>query len=125
MLVPFKLGLGGPIGSGKQWMSWIALGDLVRVLTFSLDTATLQGPVNAVTPQPVTNKQFAKTLGRVLRRPAVLPAPAFVVKLMFGKDCAEATALGSFRVVPKRLPGLGFAFESAELEAALRHELDR
>lgn len=123
MLPPFKLGLGGPIGDGRQWMSWIGLHDLVRLLVFCIDTPSVSGPINAVAPKPLTNRDLTKTLGRVLRRPAILPIPRFAPKLIYGKDCAEATALGSFRVVPKRALDTGFVFEFAELDDALRHEL--
>lgn len=124
MLPPFKLGLGGPIGDGQQWMSWIGLHDLVRLLVFCIDTPSVSGPINAVAPEPVTNRGFTKVLGRVLNRPTALPIPSFAPKLLYGKDCAEATALGSFRVVPKRAQAAGFSFEFADLDAALKHELN-
>ena len=124
MLLPFKLGLGGVVGSGKQWMSWVALTDLVRILEHAIDTPEITGPINAVAPKPVTSKQFTKALGRVLNRPTILPVPGFAIKLLYGKDCAEATALGSIRAVPKRLIDAGFVFEYAELDKALKHELD-
>ncbi|MEM9345048.1 MAG: TIGR01777 family oxidoreductase [Planctomycetota bacterium] len=123
MLPPFKLGLGGPIGNGEQMMSWVALHDLIRILIYCIDTPAISGPVNAVAPDPVSNREFTKALGRVIKRPTVLPVPRFAPKLLFGKDCAEATALGSFRVIPKRLLDVGFAFQCGNLEEALLHEL--
>lgn len=125
MLTPFKLGLGGVVGSGKQWMSWIALTDLVRIIEHALDRPEVSGPINAVAPEPVTNRQFTKALGKVLRRPTVLPVPGFAPKLLYGGECAEALVLGSIRVVPKRLIDAGFTFQFTDLNAALRHELGR
>lgn len=123
MLLPFKLGLGGPIGSGHQWMSWISLTDLVRILIHAIDTPAASGPINAVTTEPVTNRMFTKALGRALSRPTLLPVPAFAIKLLYGKACAEVTALSSIRVVPKRLTDQGFAFDFPELKGAIKHEL--
>ncbi|MEM6257633.1 MAG: TIGR01777 family oxidoreductase [Planctomycetota bacterium] len=123
MLPPFKLGLGGPIGDGKQMMSWIALHDLTRILVYCIDTPAISGPVNAVAPEPVSNRDFTKALGRAIKRPTLLPVPRFAPKLLFGKDCAEATALGSFRVIPKRLLDAGFVFEFGNLDEALLHEM--
>lgn len=125
MLVPFKLGLGGVVGSGKQWMSWVALTDLVGILEYALDTPEITGPINAVAPEPVTNHQFTKSLGRVLHRPTILPVPGFAPKLLYGKACAEALVLGSIRVVPKRLLNAGFKYQFTDLDAALHHELNR
>jgi hypothetical protein len=123
MLPPFKLGLGGPIGDGKQWMSWIALHDLVRVLLFCIDTPAIAGPVNAVAPEPATNRDFTHALGDALRRPTILPVPSFAPKLLYGSECAEALVLGSIRVNPKRLTDAGFRFDYPDLPAALKHEL--
>lgn len=123
MLTPFKLGFGGPVGKGTQYMSWITLHDLIAILIKAIDTPTLAGPVNAVAPNAVTSADFAKTLGRVLKRPAVLPAPAFALKLLYGNECAENIVLASIRVAPKRLIDAGFAFEYPALESAIRHEL--
>ena len=125
MLPPFKIGLGGVVGSGKQWMSWVALTDLVRILEHAIDTPDIAGPINAVAPDPVTNKQFTKALGRALKRPAVLPVPSFAPKLLYGSECAEATALRSIRAVPKRLLDAGFSFEFTDLDAALKHAMGR
>src|SRR5215216_3640581 len=102
MLTPFRLSLGGVIGSGNQYMSWIALDDLVRVIQFTLSAAALAGPVNAVAPTPVTNREFTKTLGNVLRRATILPMPAFAAKLAFG-EMADEMLLGGARVEPRAL----------------------
>lgn len=124
MLLPFRLGIGGRLGSGEQWMSWIALDDMVRALRYLVDTPTLRGPVNLVAPEPVRNVEFTKVLARVLDRPAVLPVPAFALKLLFGA-MADNTILASQRVAPKELAGAGFAFRHPRLEEALRFELTR
>lgn len=124
MLPPFKLGLGGVVGSGNQWMSWIALTDLVRMIEYAIDTPDIAGPINAVAPDPATNHQFTKALGRVLKRPTILPVPGFAPKLLYGSECAQALVLGSIRVIPKRMTDAGFTFQFTDLDAALRHELD-
>jgi uncharacterized protein (TIGR01777 family) len=124
MLLPFQLGLGGVVGSGRQYWSWIALDDLVSTIVFCLATGSIEGPVNAVAPRPVTNREFTKTLGRVLHRPTVFPMPAFLARLALG-EMANDLLLASTRVVPKRLAGAGFRFEYPELETALRHVLAR
>jgi uncharacterized protein (TIGR01777 family) len=118
MLPPFRLGLGGRVGSGRQYWSWITLPDLVRVILFAVHTTTLHGPVNAVAPQPVTNRQFTKTLGRVLHRPTILPMPAFAARLMLG-EMADGLLLASARVVPEKLQEHGFDYQYPELQAAL------
>lgn len=125
MLLPFKLGLGGVVGRGDQWMSWIALTDLIRIIEHAIDTPEISGPISAVAPEPATNRQFTKALGRVLRRPTVLPVPGFAPKLLYGRECANALVLGSIRVVPRRLLDAGFIFEFPDLDKALRHELGR
>jgi len=122
MLPPFRLGLGGPVGSGKQWMSWIALDDLTALIEHCLDDPSLAGPVNAVAPHPAINREFAKTLGRVLRRPAVLPLPAFAVRLLLG-EMGRDLLLASARAVPEAALRAGFAFRFPRLEYALRHVL--
>jgi uncharacterized protein (TIGR01777 family) len=122
MLTPFKLGAGGVLGSGQQYMSWIALDDIVGIIHHALHTEALRGPVNAVAPQAVTNRDFTKTLGRVLRRPTVLPMPAPVVRLLFG-EMGDTLLLSSTRVVPARLEASGYAFRYPDLEGALRHLL--
>jgi len=124
MLPPFRLGAGGPIGGGRQWMSWITLDDLVGAVHHLMFAEDARGPVNAVAPEPVTQRGFAKALGRALRRPAFLPLPALAVRALFG-EMGEATVLASQRVRPGRLSELGFAFESPELEPALRGLLGR
>ena len=124
MLTPFKLGVGGKLGSGRQYMSWVSLDDLVGIIQFALTTDALAGRVNAVSPNPVTNLQFTRTLGRVLGRPTVLPLPAFAARLAFG-EMADELLLASTRVEPARLLGAGYAFRHAELESALRHLLGK
>ena len=119
MLPPFRMGLGGPMGSGRQWISWISLNDQVRAIEHALATDGLRGPVNLVSPNPMTNAMFATTLGRVLRRPALMPLPAFALELMFG-EMAEATVLAGQRVVPQALGGAGFQCAEPTLEGALR-----
>jgi uncharacterized protein (TIGR01777 family) len=122
MLTPFRLGLGGVVGGGHQWVSWIGLADLVAVLTHLLTRNDIAGPVNAVAPAPVTNGELTKTLGRVLRRPTLCPLPAFAVRLLFG-EMGEAALLGSARVLPARLQASGFRFATPELDGALRAAL--
>jgi len=122
MLMPFRLGVGGVIGSGQQYISWIALDDLVRVIQFTLHAAALCGPVNAVAPEPVTNREFTKTLGRILGRPTVLPMPASAARLAFG-EMADEMLLGGARVEPRVLSTAGFNFKYPQLEPALRDEL--
>lgn len=122
MLPAFRAGAGGRLGSGTQWMSWIALHDLVRAVRFAIDAEELAGPVNAVAPHPVTNGEFTGTLARVLRRPAVIPVPAFALRMLFG-EMADLTLLASQRVTPSRLEGAGFRFDHPLLQDALRHEL--
>ena len=122
MLLPFRLGLGGPVGSGRQWWSWIALDDVVAAVDHVLATPGLRGPVNLVSPEPVTNREFARALGRVLRRPAFLPMPAFAARLALG-EMADAAILASVRATPLRLLESGFAFAHPSLEPALQHIL--
>ncbi len=122
MLPLFRLGLGGPLGSGRQYVSWIALPDLIRAIEFVLACQDLQGPVNLVSPQPVTNRQWTALLGQVLRRPALLPAPPLALRLAVG-EMADAMLLSSTRAVPRRLQQAGFVFEDAELLPALQRAL--
>jgi uncharacterized protein (TIGR01777 family) len=124
MLPPFKLGMGGKLGSGAQWMSWIALDDLIGALHFLLFTPSLSGPVNVTSPNPVTNAVFAKTLGHVLGRPAIAAVPSLVLKLTFG-EMAETMLLAGQRVVPRKLEAAGFEFRYPRLEEALRWELGK
>ena len=124
MLFPFRLGLGGRIGSGKQYMSWIAIDDLVAVILHALTCDKLSGPVNAVAPNPVTNLEFTKTLGRVLRRPTVFSVPSWAARLAWG-EMADDLLLASARVEPTRLASSGYVFQYPELEGALRHVLGK
>ena len=118
MLLPFKLGLGGRIGSGRQWMSWIDLQDMAGAILHILKTDLLQGPVNMVAPRPVTNGEFTKTLAGVLHRPAIFPVPAFAAKLAFG-EMADELLLSSQRVEPAKLTASGYPFRFKELKASL------
>ena len=124
MLTPFKLGAGGKLGSGDQYMSWISLDDVVSAIRFALENERLEGPVNATAPHPATNLAFTKTLGRVLGRPTIAPMPAFAARLVFGK-MADELLLASINVLPRRLQSAGFTFATPELEPALRHVLGR
>ncbi len=121
MLPVFRIGLGGRIATGAQWMSWIGLHDLVRVIRFAIASADMNGAVNAVAPGPVTNAEFTATMGRVLRRPAALPVPAFALRALFGEGAA--VMLASQRVIPERLQKAGFEFDEPALEGALKREL--
>jgi uncharacterized protein (TIGR01777 family) len=124
MLTPFKLGVGGRIGSGHQWMSWIDIQDMVGAIHFLLQNARVSGPVNMVAPNPVTNTEFTKTLAAVLARPAIFPVPAFAVKLGFG-EMGETALLGSQRVEPRALMNGGYSFHFSGLQASLEHLLGR
>jgi len=124
MLPAFKMGAGGRIGSGKQYLSWIAIDDLVQIILFAIATEALRGPANAAAPNPVTNLVFTKTLGRVLGRPAVFPMPAFAVRLAFG-EMGKELLLASTRLEPARLLKAGYQFRFPELEPALRYLLGR
>jgi uncharacterized protein (TIGR01777 family) len=124
MLTPFKMGVGGKIGDGQQWMSWIDAQDMVGAIHHILKSDLLQGPVNMVAPKPVTNAEFAKTLGGVLSRPAILPVPAFAVKLAFG-EMGETVLLGSQRVEPTQLVMSGYPFRFSSLRASLENTLRR
>jgi len=117
MILPFKLGVGGPIGSGREWMSWIHVRDVVGIVLDALTNERLEGAINATAPEPVPNREFAKALGRVLHRPAVLPTPVFGLKLMFG-GFADILATGQ-RVVPARALEAGYRFSHPDLEPAL------
>jgi len=119
MLTPFKMGIGGVLGSGRQYMSCISIDDCVTAIVYALSTNSLSGPVNVVGPVPVTNAEFTKTLGRVLGRPTVMPMPAFAARLAFG-EMADELLLSSSRVVPQKLLDSGLQFHDRDLEAALR-----
>ena len=121
MALPFRFGLGGRIGDGRQWVPWIHADDLVRLVQACLASDIYQGPFNAVAPEPVTNAQLTRTLARRLHRPALLPAPAFALRFALGDLSAEL--LGSRRVVPRRALDAGFAFEYTAVDAALRAEI--
>ncbi|MDQ3323350.1 MAG: TIGR01777 family oxidoreductase [Acidobacteriota bacterium] len=123
MLTPFKFGVGGTVGSGKQWMSWIALDDIVSIINFFLDNENLRGSFNLTAPNPVTNEEFTKTLGKVLNRPTILPIPEFAIKLMFG-EMGETLLLQGTRAVPKRLEEAGYKFKYTNLEDAVKHVLE-
>jgi len=122
MLSAFTMGLGGKIGSGKQYMSWIAIDDLVQIILFAATAETLRGAANATAPNPARNSEFTKALGRVLGRPAIIPMPTFAVRLAFG-DMGEELLLASTRMQPARLLSAGYRFRFPELEGALRHLL--
>ncbi|HUF28683.1 MAG TPA: TIGR01777 family oxidoreductase [Gemmatimonadaceae bacterium] len=118
----FRLGLGGRLGDGRQWMSWIALDDLIEAVRFALRTPTIAGGVNVTAPTPVRNEEFTRVLGKVLGRPTMAVVPAFAIRAVFG-EMGDATILASQRVLPGRLLEAGFQFEQTSLESALRSEL--
>jgi uncharacterized protein (TIGR01777 family) len=122
MLPAFRFGLGGPIGNGRQQMSWIGLGDLVRLIVWCLDQPILPPALNAVGPEPCSQADFARALGKVLRRPAFLPAPAWAVRLLFGQ-MGDETVLGDLRVTPEAALAAGFRFETPDLPSALARAL--
>jgi uncharacterized protein (TIGR01777 family) len=124
LLVPFRLGVGGRIGDGRQYVSWIAIDDLIGAIYHAIHDDRLSGPVNTVAPSPVTNRDLAKSLGRVLRRPTVLPLPATAVRAVLG-DAGRELLLASMRVKPTRLDAAGFEFDFPDLENALRFQLGR
>lgn len=124
MLTPFKLGVGGRVGDGRQYMSWITLDDVVGVIRRMLAEERLRGPVNAVAPDPVTNEEFTKALGRVLGRPTIFAVPKFAARLAFG-EVADAVLFASQRAVPARLKEVDFRFADPEIEAALRRVLGK
>jgi len=122
MLLPFKLGLGGKLGSGKQWMPWISLADAVGAIRFAVQTEALAGPTNAVGPEPVTNAEFTRALGRVLHRPTVATVPEFALRMLLG-EMAEELLFYSQKVLPVALQKHGYRFEHPTVEAALRAAL--
>ncbi len=119
MLLPFRLGVGGRLGTGAQWMSWIALDDVLSLIEFAIEDAALSGPVNAVAPNPVTNAGFTRELAAALHRPAIFPVPAFALRLLFGE--MSQVLLGGQRVIPQAALRAGFQFRFADLDEALRH----
>ena len=122
-LLPFKLGVGGRLGTGQQWLSWISLDDEVAAILHVLGTDEVRGPVNFTAPEPVTNAEFTATLGRVLRRPTVMPVPTLALDLLFGREMVEEMLLGGQRVLPTVLERSGFTFSWPTLEGALRGTL--
>ena len=118
LALPFRLFVGGPVGSGRQYLSWVHLDDWVELARWALTSDTVAGPLNLTAPEPVTNGEFARTLGRALRRPAIMPAPAFALRLLLG-EMADAMVLGGQRVLPAKAQSLGFAFRYPRLDAAL------
>jgi uncharacterized protein len=124
MLMPFKMCVGGVIGSGKQYWSWVALDDLTGVIMHALNNPSVAGAVNVTAPNPATNREFTKALGKVLSRPTIFPMPAFAARLAFG-EMGDALLLSSTRALPKRLIENGYEFRFPELEPALRHVLKR
>lgn len=124
MLLPFKLGAGGKLGSGQQWMSWVMLDDVVGILRMAIDNASVRGPVNVVAPQPARNVEFTKVLAKSLHRPALFPAPAFALRLALG-EMADALLLSSQRVVPQALEKIGYRFVHADLSSALSAALKK
>jgi len=125
MLLPFKLGLGGRIGSGKQWWSWIAIDDEVDAILHLIDRSDIQGAANLTAPNPVTNEEFTRTLNGVLHRPTLLPTPTFALRAMFGSEAVDEMFLGGQRVIPARLQADGYSFRHTELEGALRQLLHK
>jgi hypothetical protein len=122
MILPFKFGAGGPVGSGRQWMSWVALDDVLRAIEWAIDNDTVRGAYNITAPEPVRGREFASAAGRVLHRPAFMPAPAFALQLLFG-EMADEILLGGQRAVPKRALAEGFTFLHSTLEPALQQIL--
>lgn len=125
MLTPFRLGVGGKLGSGKQWMSWIHIDDMIGALEFVLGNEGMRGAVNAVSPNPARNAEFTRTLGKTLSRPTILPAPAFALRLIFGGEMADETLLASQRVESSELGRHGYRFRYPELDSALTNLLPR
>jgi uncharacterized protein (TIGR01777 family) len=123
MLTPFEFGLGGPMGSGRQWMSWIERDDLIRLIAYVIATPKLRGAVNATAPAPVRNADFARELGRAFRRPAVVPIPAFALRLL--GDLADELLLGGQQVLPDKALASGFTFRHETLRSALTAMLPR
>lgn len=122
MLLPFRIGVGGPIASGKQWMSWVDRDDVVRMTLWAIDREGARGVYNVTAPEPVRNRDFTRALGAALHRPALLPAPSFALRLLFG-EMADEMLIGGQRVVPKRATSEGFVFQYPTLGAALEHVL--
>jgi uncharacterized protein (TIGR01777 family) len=124
MMLPFRFFAGGKIGSGQQWMSWVSLEDVIEILRLALEKGEVRGPINVISPQPVQNAEFTKTLASAMHRPALFPAPAFALRLALG-EMADALLLSSQRVLPQHLQRLGYNFQYADLAAALKNILKR
>ena len=122
VLAPFKMGAGGVVGTGRQWISWISLADATAAIQYAIGAAELSGPVNLTAPQPVCNAEFTRTLGKVLGRPTLVPLPAFAVKLLLG-EMGDELLLAGQKVLPRKLLAAGFHFAHPDLESALRWEL--
>ena len=120
MVLPFRLGVGGRIASGQQWMPWVAIDDVVEIVKFVLSTRDMGGPINIVAPEPVRNVEFTHALANALHRPALFPAPAMALKLALGQEMAEALLLSSHRVVPAALTRIGYRFLHSQLPPALK-----
>jgi len=120
MVLPFRLGVGGRIASGQQWMPWVAIDDVVEIVKFVLSTRDMGGPINIVAPEPVRNVEFTRALANALHRPALFPAPAIALKLALGQEMAEALLLSSYRVVPAALTRIGYRFLHSQLPPALK-----
>ena len=118
LMMPFRLGVGGPIGYGRQHMSWIAISDLVSAYVKAIEDDSISGPINAVSPNFVTNKAFTTALARALFRPAILPLPAFLLRVVFGR-MAEETLLADMKVIPQRLLDMQFEWETPDIDSAL------
>jgi len=121
MLTPFRFFVGGPLGNGRQWFSWIHMEDLIRAVLFCIETDTIQGPVNFVSPQPCTNREMVRSIGRILNRPSWMPAPAFALRLVLGEFAS--VLLASQRVMPKRLLENGFLYHFPTIASALENLL--
>jgi uncharacterized protein (TIGR01777 family) len=123
MMKPFKFGVGGKIASGRQWMSWITLEDVIGVIRYALENAAVSGALNVVAPEPVRNAKFTTELARAMHRPAIFPVPPFALRTMLGREMADSLLLASQRVKPSRLQQLGFEFQHGELALALEDVL--
>ena len=124
MLLPFELGAGGEIGDGQQFMSWVDIDDVIGAINHALTNASIDGPVNAVAPSPVTNKEFTKTLGKVLNRPTLIPIPSFGLRMLFG-SMADELLIGGQKVLPAKLHASNYKFKYGDLESSLRHVLNK
>ena len=120
MLLPFRLGIGGPIGNGQQWMSWVDLEDVIRAIEWAIDHRDVRHTYNITAPEPVRNRDFARALGRAIHRPSIMPVPAFALRLLLGAEMADEVLLGGQRVVPARATSEGFVFKNATLDASLQ-----